>query len=95
MIHWGNIFYFLHGLLGMIWKNSLRCRMVHDLLGKNLLFPSWLSEDYKEKLTEEQDGLAEEYGDGLAKEQEDGLTKDYGDGLMKEYVDGLAEEYVD
>ena len=53
MIHWGNIFYFLHGLLGMIWKNSLRCRMVHDLLGKNLLFPSWLSEDYKEKLTEE------------------------------------------
>ena len=31
--------------------------MVYDPLGKNILFPSWLTEDGKEKLTEEKDGI--------------------------------------
>ena len=53
MIHWGKILCFLHGSLGMIKKNSVRSRMVCDLLGKNLLFPSWLTEDGEEKLAEE------------------------------------------
>ena len=53
MIHWGKILCFLHGSLEMIRKNLLRSRMVHDPLGKNLLFPSWVTEDDKEKLAEE------------------------------------------
>ena len=53
MIHWGKIFYFIHGSLGMIRKNSLRSRMVYDPLGKNLLFPSMLTRDGKEKLAKE------------------------------------------
>ena len=53
MIHWGKIFYFLHCSLGMVRKNSLRSRMVYDLLGKNLMFPSWLIGNGKEKLVEE------------------------------------------
>ena len=57
MIHWGKIFYFLHGSLRMKRKNLLRSRMVYDPLGKNILFPSWLTEDGKEKLTEEKDGI--------------------------------------
>ena len=59
--------------------------MSYDPLGKNLLFPLWLIGDGKEKLTEEWDGLAEEYVDGLVEE--------YDDGLAEEYVDGLTEEY--
>ena len=53
MIHWGKIFYFLHGSLRMVRKNSLRRRMVYNPLGKNLLFPSWLIGNGKEKLIEE------------------------------------------
>ena len=53
MIHWGKIFCFLHGSLGMVMKNSLRRRIIHDPLGKNLMFPSWLTRDDKKKLAKE------------------------------------------
>ena len=46
MIHWGKIFCFLHGPLGMVRKNSLRSRMVYDPLGKNLLFSLWFTKEF-------------------------------------------------
>ena len=69
--------------------------MVYDPWEKNLLFPSWLIGDGKEKLTEDQDGFTEDYVDGLVEEQGEGLTEEYGDGFAKEQDDGFAEDYVD